>query len=312
MLLSELKAKLPAGKITEDALTDPTAGEAIISHAAKLAGLVEEQMRAFDRDSAEYWYLGKLRKQLRAFRWSFPLRLRRVPADGFDRTKPMIAGPLFTSDAHPWPILDGKLREPVAQIDLGEVGRLASTDLGEGLLQLWVGPKWDDHLIRIIPTDALASAAVSPVPECITDDYFGGGPDSPIFSVRAFGSWPSKNSNGIKEAWEIVGTAPKVLSWPTHIKNESDDPDLEQYLRSPDYGIIAQFLALLPDDSPSPSHHFLGNFYPVQYTAEDSPPTLLGLESEDPFLWGDHGNAQVWHEIANGGEVSFGFNWSCY
>ena len=312
MRISELEAKLPDGEITINALSHPATGEAIISYAANLASIVSKKMRAYERDSGEYFHLDGLCKQLRSFRWSFPLKLCKTRADRFDRTKPALSGPLFTSDSHPWPSQGGIFREPVAQICLGEVGGLAGIHLGDGLLQLWVGPEWDDEVVRIIPIDDLSVQAASPIPDDITDGYFGGSCENPSYSVGSVSAWPATDNRGESHVWAIEGVKPQVLSWPQRITNENDNPDLDELYNDASFGVVEDFLQLLPLEAPSEGHHLFGNFESIQYDVEESPPTLLGLESRDPFLWGDHGNAQVSYQVSRSSNARFGFNWSCY
>jgi hypothetical protein len=69
----------------------------------------------------------------------------------------------FTSAACPWPQVDGKPLQPVAQINLERAGKLLGEELGSGLLQCWkvVLPRYlsqYERFIRHIPEAALAEA----------------------------------------------------------------------------------------------------------------------------------------------------------
>jgi hypothetical protein len=306
MELTELTKKLPGGQITNVALSDHETGESIIAYARQLAGIVRRQLKHHEKDSLEHWFLTRLGEGLNCFRWSFPLKLRKVKVCKADRSKPMLSGPLFTSERHPWPKLKDRYREPVAQIDMKVAGGLVGTDLGEGLLQLWVGPDYDDHLIRVIPAEDLASEALSAVPDCVTVEYFEKAP----FSAGSWRAWPDAEGKGHVHA--IVGVKLKVLSWPSWLKEADDDFDFDEKYGQEFHEVLREFLDLLPYRAPDEGHHLFGNFYDIQYTIEESAPTLLGLESSDPFGWGDAGNAQVSFHRTRGGKIRFGFNWSCY
>lgn len=69
----------------------------------------------------------------------------------------------FTSAAWPWPQVDGKPLQPVAQINLERAGKLLGEPLGTGLLQCWkvVLPRYlsqYEPFIRHIPEAALTDA----------------------------------------------------------------------------------------------------------------------------------------------------------
>ncbi|MBK6361417.1 MAG: hypothetical protein IPF39_16495 [Comamonadaceae bacterium] len=77
----------------------------------------------------------------------------------------------FTSAAWPWPQVDGKPLQPVAQINLERAGKLLGEPLGAGLLQCWkvVLPRYlsqYEPFIRHIPEAALTDA---PSDACLLD-----------------------------------------------------------------------------------------------------------------------------------------------
>jgi hypothetical protein len=88
---------------------------------------------------------------------------RQVLKDTNQRKVAMIGGYPFTSKTHPWPKDEthGNSMQPIAQLDLEEVGRLLSLKLGDGLIQIWcpIDPAltqlFDPFLVRVIPKSDL-------------------------------------------------------------------------------------------------------------------------------------------------------------
>lgn len=74
----------------------------------------------------------------------------------------MLAGPLFTSEAWPWPCEDGRWLEPVLQVDLATLGALGGVALGDGWLQVWA--TGDRAITRVVPVDQVATAPLTPLP----------------------------------------------------------------------------------------------------------------------------------------------------
>lgn len=309
--LSNLRAKLSDQQIGLEVLKNPAIGDAISESARMLAEKADASLGQFDCD----WYLEDLKRGLCSFRWLYPLVLKQVPVEKFKRVEPALSGPLYTSAEFPWPEVSGLLREPVAQFYLQDVGAMIGTDLGEGLLQLWVGPGHADHLIRTIPTNLVDPSLVTPVPQRISNEYFSSSHQQQRFSVGASGTWPKEDANGLRRVWLIDGVGPKIMSWSKCLTADNDDPELEDLLESVEFEEYRDFIDLLPSNSlatDESDHHFFGNFDPIQYSVEEMPPTLLALESADPFYWGDHGNAQIFYEISRDSRPSFRFRWSCH
>ncbi|MFZ4860019.1 MAG: DUF1963 domain-containing protein [Desulfuromonadaceae bacterium] len=78
----------------------------------------------------------------------------------------VLCGFPYTSQKWSWPVgSNGLHMQPVAQINLENVGKLLRLPLGTGLLQIWgcVGMGLRDHSIRIIPTQDLSD---------VLDDFY--------------------------------------------------------------------------------------------------------------------------------------------
>ena len=98
-----------------------------------------------------------------------------------DRKSNMFGGNPFTSSKHPWPLNgSGNPCYPLAQLDLRQISKISSKDLGEGLLQVWLDITDSDlpSTIRTIdPAD---------MNEALQNDY----PDTErIEKIDEYGSW---------------------------------------------------------------------------------------------------------------------------
>jgi hypothetical protein len=119
---------------------------------------------------------------------------RQVLKDLNQRKMAMIGGYPYTSNTHPWPKdeMDGNLMQPIAQLDLDEVGKFLSLNLGQGLIQIWcpVDPALtkildkssNPFLIRVVPRNDLTESPLS--------DY----PASPVWLEKA-SSFNEENEN---------------------------------------------------------------------------------------------------------------------
>jgi hypothetical protein len=89
--------------------------------------------------------------------WRFKYFL--APPAYVDRTRGMLAGPFYTSIKYPWPkSSDGKLLEPIIQIDLDELSKLRGSSYGTGLLQVFSSGV--ELIVRIIPRDSINAAEI--------------------------------------------------------------------------------------------------------------------------------------------------------
>lgn len=88
--------------------------------------------------------------------------LSRLAADG-----QILNGPLFTSDAHPWPRYGSMIALPIVQLDLAALSALSGDDLGSGMVQLW--QEGVDMITRVVPTTDL-SASPADIPAFVPDE----------------------------------------------------------------------------------------------------------------------------------------------
>jgi hypothetical protein len=291
--------------LNEERLQDVKLGEALIARSQALSIFLERIEPTYrTREDYEYNYpFSEIGEKLSCFRWAYPITTAKVATTEVDRMAPMLIGPIFTSDRHPWPRHGKKFREPIVQFDLEWAGKLANVNLGTGVLQLWLGPSFDDREIRIIPKEDFDPRLLTAIPKGVNRSYFAKGP----FFAGDVGSWLDKRGGG--EAVVITGTGKPTMTWPSGLYEDLDD--LAYNMNDENAPVIAEFLEFLPADSASPTPHFFGNFLPIQYSPNDMPPCLLALESQGPFIWGDCGNAQIFYIPQDGGTTKFHFEWSC-
>ena len=300
MNFQEILDRLPKGRLPDKGLTDVEVGSAIIKYAEEIAVIAEQKSEAYDEDADENYELLRIARQLRSFRWSFPIKFKKIKPEKCDRTKSLISGPLFTSENYPWPMSDGRYREPVVQFHLSEIADLTHEDFGEGLFQLWVGPDAEGYEVRVIPTCEVEKGNLLPPPAEISDTYFE---ESEFYA--GFGAWPEPDQS----VYQITGIKDRVLSWDAMLNMCNDDFEFEEKFGSEFNSLIAKFIAILPDRLPSTEPHFFGNFNLIQYAPSESNPTLIAFEGKPCFLWGDCGNAQVYY--VKGSVIEYIFQWSC-
>lgn len=103
--------------------------------------------------------------RVKAARTGFPLLLDERPAKQIDRLGSVLLGPVYTSNAHPWP-LDGE-GEPMAPLCQMNTAQLpVKMDGIEGLIQVWMastGGAHGDTLIRVIPAAEVSAAQMTAV-----------------------------------------------------------------------------------------------------------------------------------------------------
>jgi WD40 repeat protein len=266
-VFGELVRYFPQEQVPKGGIRDRAAGDAIIRWGNRIADIYGED--AF-----------------RSFSWAYPVQVRKVPAETCDRTRPMFAGPLFTSDDYPWP----ERHEPIVQFYLGETRNLTGVDLGEGLLQLWAPEEYynDEHFIRVIPVSEISGDSLTSPPEealGARDLSFGG-------SL----AWPQG-----PDVYQITRCSEGVLTWDEAIYDHGGTGiDL--------IDALMHFLPVCRSHQLSPAPHFFGYCPPARHHYWPShPPVLLAMES----AWGDViGNAQIFYEIQPDGSVKFTFEWS--
>lgn len=242
------------------------------------------------------YYLEQVQADCRIFRWGHPLIVEWVATSEIDRTRPLLSGPLFTSERHPWPNEDGVWLEPIAQIDLAEVGRLGGCDRGTGLLQAWM--HGFEGWLRIIPVADVRRGLLTPIPGNVLagdvqDDFnYRIGEDAdPQWAEYSFAITGTK-APVLYPPWSFEATIHNALAY-----------SLPGYVK----GALRALLDALPENWSESAGHYFGNFDEVQFSTRDMPPTLLELG--EMFSWGDGGSGQLFYELTEQGP-RFSLQWS--
>jgi hypothetical protein len=106
-----------------------------------------------------------LMARVKGARTGFPLIQEERPAQQIDRLGSVLLGPVFTSDAHPWPLDgEGNPMAPLCQMNTAQFP--IKMDGLEGLVQVWLastGGAHGDSLIRGIPATDVNAAGMTPV-----------------------------------------------------------------------------------------------------------------------------------------------------
>ena len=214
-----------------------------------------------------------------------------IPVAEVDRASSMLAGPFFVSAENPIPTRQDGMLWPVIQLNLRQIGELCGVEIGDGVLQLWCDPDWENEsrqFIRVIPRSEIESQSVLPF------EYVEnlGSENCPLPDDLIF--QPSREEVRVITGAESVGWHAQVSYFYVYSEDISQDlydavdDDLERFKE----------LTNLKD-----SFHLFGSFYPIQYSAAD-----VGLNCLVHFpVWGSSGNAQLFYEMTREGGVRFAF-----
>ena len=214
-----------------------------------------------------------------------------LPISELDRTASMLAGPFFTSAENPIPITPDGMLMPIVQIDLRQIRMLNGFDLGDGLLQLWCDPDWenaDRGMVFVIPREEVEAQQLTPfayVPHPAADS-------SPAPGDLVFD--PSATTVQVISGYESVGLQCQTSYLDVYSEDLPDDAG--DSITSD----IKKFQELTECSS---ELHFLGSFYPIQYSAAD-----VGWNCLIHFpTWGSDGNAQIFYSQTERG-MTFRFD----
>lgn len=202
-----------------------------------------------------------------------------LPISALDRTASMLAGPFFTSAENPIPATPEGMLMPIVQIDLRQIQMLNGHNLGDGLLQLWCDPDWentDRGRVIVIPREEVETQEMTPfayVPHPAADS-------SPVPGNLVFD--PSATEIQVISGYESVGLQCQTNYLDIYSEDLPDDvlADIAEK--------VSEFQKLTQSNS---SLHLLGSFYPIQYSAVD-----IGWDCLIHFPeWGSSGNAQIFY-----------------
>jgi hypothetical protein len=200
-----------------------------------------------------------------------------------DRSSSMLVGPFFTTEEYPIPCSSEGMLLPLIQLDLREISRLSNRDLGDSLLQLWIDPDWDASprgMIRHIPREEVVTSNLTEFDyEIHLDAHQSPLPDELIYD-------PDYDSVNVISGYRSVGMQCQDSYFDVYAEELTEDVlnEIEKDL--------AKFKSLL---SASNDLHFLGSFYPIQYSAVD-----MSMYCLVHFpMWAASGNAQIFYDCGD-------------
>lgn len=244
--------------------------------------------------------------------WSWRPITKEVADDQVDRLGEVIMGPLYSCQDFPWPEASGFPMAPLIQLDLHKASEIGGVSLGDGLLQVWMPHEVVSTplFIRVVPKAFVDVSKLTPavvIPEEM----------SPL-QIRDT-VWNDAQEEFVpRQAFQITGYEPKrftcQMAHPIQdnypLKTLTDVPETQKLIKDFDKKLKPLLKKGLKGFHPGGCHLF-GTFARVQYSANEVPQPLFCFDSDDlGFMWGDGGNAQLFYEIDNDGQVRFTFDWS--
>lgn len=226
---------------------------------------------------------------------AWPVRLTTMDSDVYRRGA-VLAGPLFTSAAYPWPRYNGLWLEPVLQVNLAALGNLRGLSLGEGWLQVWMSPVGD--VTRIVPASEVEDAPLIAVPSDRLEDYHQRLVEP---GDHGLGWLPGCAITGFEAPFvdyghnELLGHVDRVL------EEEAAPPAVLDAVRALQAAIDAD------EDWVRLGHRAFGMVNESEFEACTAPPVLFVLEEGLPLRMSGNGDdgAYVCYAFAEDGEPSF-------
>lgn len=233
-------------------------------------------------------------------------KVERMTANEIDRRSEVMNGPVFTSAEYEWPEANAFPMVPIIQLDLANCSLLGGVELGDGILQVWVGHQLFDGksaLIRVLPIDLVRNGVMTGVPSFAS-------------SIRALVSpdWATYEDDS---AQQIVGYSDTkfTIDLGQPIKDNFAKLAKNQLVSAKVKEFDKLSKSLKNQFSPNYSHLF-GTFAEIQYSGRERSSPLFCFEGDyDTELgtdWGDGGNAQLFFQKNGDGSISFEFDWSTF
>jgi hypothetical protein len=256
-------------------------------------------------------YLEHLEEWINWGAWSWPPRLKEVPADKINRCGDVLSGPIFTCEGYEWPMYKDLPMAPFIQLDLKRCSRASGIDFGTGLLQVWYGIDQfmgKDAFIRIVPADQVLKEKLIPVPAEM---------EKLVNSTPALAGWAEQQWSD--KAIQIASyklrrfTIPHTYTFQEEYTKEIRrlDTDCQRMIKELD------LLIEYAQERFSTGLHLMGTFYVVQYSPSEyqasgeTPFFCIDGEDSECFNFGD-GNGQLFFKKDENGQITFSLDWSCY
>lgn len=251
-------------------------------------------------------YLEYLERWVNSGAWSWPPKLKEVPAEKINRCGEVLNGPIYTCAGYEWPMYKRLPMVPFIQLDLKRCSRVSGVDLGTGLLQVWFGVDLimgEDAFIRVVPSDKVHKDKLLPVPAFNMKKL---GNSTPAYLFWADTGWRAT------KATQISSYKPRrfALSNTYYFRDKKIEQTL--CLNKDLKGMIKELDCLMEfvDERFGTGTHLMGTFSTVQYEPSECSTPLFCFEGEECYNFGD-GNGQLFFEKDADGKVTFSLSWSC-
>ena len=264
-----------------------------------------DDIEEYSKDLIEYY-----QNRINASCFAFEPIISETPPSEIDRLGDVLRGPLYTCENYEWPLQSGYPMVPLIQLDLARCSSLGEINLGDGLLQVFMGHEKFmglDARIRVVPRREVAIERLLPVP------FFDQ-------KIKAFANidWATQATDpreSVIPALQINGYSDPVFSV-HHMAPLDERTDIEDLVSiGVPLDVIDGFSVAITqcmEKYKTSGFHLFGTFSPIQYEASERPMPLFCLESENGFNFGD-GNGQVFFEkLKKSGSRIFSFDWSCF
>lgn len=241
--------------------------------------------------------------------WSWPPRLKEVPAEKINRCGDVLKGPLYTCKGYEWPMHKKVPMIPFIQLDLGRCSRVSRVDFGTGLLQVWFGYDLfmgEDAFIRVVPADQVHKSKLLPLPAFNMKKIRNASP--------ANINWADTESIFREKAIQITSYKPRRFTIP-YINTYDVECDEQSDGLSKDCKRMIKRLNSMIDHACErfgTGLHLMGTFASVQYSPDEAPTPLFCFDGEgsECYNFGD-GNGQLFFVKGRNGKISFQLSWSC-
>lgn len=239
--------------------------------------------------------------------WSWPPRLKEVPAEKINRCGDVLNGPIYTCEGYEWPKYNNLPMVPFIQLDLKRCSRVSGVDLGTGLLQVWFGCgliMGEDAFIRVVPADQVHKDKLLPVPAFDMEKL---GDSTPAYLFWADTGWRATKATQIVSYKYRYFTLPHAYTFREEHREQllGLGKNCKQMIKELDSMIE------FSRERFSTGTHLMGTFGSIQYYPSECPTPLFCFEGDLEFYNFGDGNGQLFFIKDSTGKISFSLDWSC-
>jgi len=255
----------------------------------------------------EVEYLERLEEWANSGVWSWPPKLKEVPAEKINRCGDVLNGPIYTCKGYEWPMYENLPMVPFIQLNLKRCSRVSGVDLGAGLLQVWFGVDMfmgEDAFIRVVPADQVSKDKLLPVP-VFDMDRLGD-------STTAYLYWADTGWRNTK-ATQITSYKPRRFTLLHTYTFREEHKDQLRGLSEDCKRMIKEIDSMIEGarERFGTGTHLMGTFSSIQYDPSECPSPLFCFEGDLEFYNFGDGNGQLFFEKDSNGKITFSLSWSC-